>query len=453
MSAAAEVAYWLLGTHPYLPEVNVQPRRVWGISAQYRTIFEGLWRHLRPDGRSYNGAGFLPKDLIIKIGPKIPGTDVPTFVEVKHSTWTKDNPAVSRLDFISGEGGESARQRIQGAAIDLAAVDEEIDSIIWGELKVRLLIRDGRLIVSATLVRSEDWLVDMEDRFDSGDPTIFLTRLNTEFNEHIKDEARQELFRGSTKEELEIRVQGRSKKKHGLVYNNFKSDLIIDPIPIPPEATLYAALDPGFRVFAGLWMAVFPNGKQYVIDEMYLEHISGLKEVADYYFNIKRKYAIPAVELGGSIDDPPKERVVTTLIDPAASQTLVDGSPSIQHQLIVNHNIVTIPGFNAIEAGIVTCQRAIEHKTVRVFNTCVNFNREIKRYKLTTENTARNQHDRKDGPLRKWDHLMDCWRYLMMFIPFDFRASSKDVGRTTTGFQKNARKQQEVVHPWLGSNY
>jgi len=127
-------SYWYFShTHPY--QETPKKCRIWVLSAEYRTIFEGIWTHLK---------NVIPPWDIAKVGPKVPNWDVPSYVESKNG---------SRIDFISAQGGgKDARKKLQAAEIDLLVIDEEISGELWLELQMRLVTRGGKIIISATLV-------------------------------------------------------------------------------------------------------------------------------------------------------------------------------------------------------------------------------------------------------------------------------------------------------------
>lgn len=446
VTSAAEIAWWLLGIHPYRAEVNIKPRKVWVIGPEYRMLAEGVWRHLRPDGKDYNGMGFLPRDKILKEGPKVIGHDLPSYVEVAHSTLDETGkPKKSILSFISGEGGESARRRLQAAAVDLIDVDEEIDSLMFAELNMRLLSTDGEFLNSCTLVRSEDYLLELEERAEKGDPEVTLTRLNTARNSYITERAKAEVFRGMSKDELDVRMHGKSRRKHGLVYREFNDTSITDTFPngtILPPNNWYTvcAMDPGHRIWAALWFAINPEDKTFwFYREMYL-HATDITEVAEF------------------IKENEKESITSRVIDPKAFAHSEAGAISIATQLGLYYNLYFSPGQNDRDAGINACHRILQK--AKVLNHLDNFKKELRAYKLKADNTSGNQDSKPDIPFKKRDHLVDCMRYGAMHcightVP-QARSSNLRPGHSLNDVivgKIPTRKAEKIAHFALGIHW
>ncbi|RPI11729.1 MAG: hypothetical protein EHM65_06840, partial [Acidobacteriales bacterium] len=192
-SEAQEAAWWLTESHPY--QTTPKCPRIYLVSASYRTVLEGVWKHLKV---------ILPEWLVAKVGPRVPGPfDIPMFVRMKNG---------AQIDFISGEGGEDARRKLQAAEIDLLILDEEVDLDVWEEGQARRMGRGGRVIIGATLVRSEDWAVQLEERGIAGDPDVFLVRLSSYRARdagHISAKVVAEMEAMLPDEEKQVRLHGK----------------------------------------------------------------------------------------------------------------------------------------------------------------------------------------------------------------------------------------------------
>ena len=406
ISASAEIAYFMLGSHPY-QLLERRPYEVYALSAEYRTILKGLWRHLRPDGVRYKGAGFLPIDRIHKLGSKIPGWDIPSFVEVISDI--KDNegkPFINRLEFISAEGGESARRRVQSAAIDILAVDEEIDGSLWEEILVRTLATNGRVIFSATLVRSEPWALELEERADSGDPDVSLSRLDTSLNKHLDEKQVNRVFKNMTAEERAVRMSGLSRREHGLVYVTHVGHWI-DPFPIPEHWTRFNIIDPGFRTTACLWLAMNPADYTMVAyRELYRKNAMLWETVEE--INTEEGYQL--ADGARLMIGPGSEMINHRIIDPAAFQHMQNGSVGIAAQLATLYDMPCQPGMNNVQFGIEMVRNLLKGH-LRFFNTLVNLKRESKTYKIKRDKVTMGSDATKETPIKRDDHLMDCLRY------------------------------------------
>lgn len=377
---------------------------------------------------------FLPKEKIKRYGANIPGATVPlpAYLEVYHGDPPVRNGQIvpktewpySTIHFISAEGGESARRKIQAAALDLLAIDEEITGDIWHEGLVRLLDKGGRAIISATLIRSDDWLLELEDRFDHGDKDVFIVRLNTASNKHLNQDTKDAVFKHLSEEEKDVRVKGLSRRRYGLVYPQFSNDLhVIKPLELPDRLEKISALDPGLKVFAGLWAAVDEDGTIYIYDELY-EKDTHLNQVAHL---IAEKEGYDLIELGSSHykrsakTDTPQDNILH-LIDPAETRRLLNGDMGIAAQLTTMYDTPVVPADNEIMSGVEAVRRVLEinPKTgkpyLQVFSYCTNLIWEIRKYKLKQDKSKSNINSPKIDPVKRDDHACDCLRYLVSHI-------------------------------------
>lgn len=442
-------------------------RQIYVLSAEYRTLYQGIYRHLDPN---QDGMQFLPKEKIKRYGANIPGATVPlpAYLEVYHGDPPVRNGQIvpktewpySTIHFISAEGGEAARRKIQAAALDLLAIDEEITGDIWHEGLVRLLDKGGRAIISATLIRSDEWLLDLEDRFEQGDKDVFIVRLNTASNKHLDESTKSAVFKHLSQEEQDVRVKGLSRRKYGLVYPQFNNELhVIDPVDLPDRLERVSALDPGLKVFAGLWAAVDEDSTIYIYDELY-EKNSHLNSVAKLIAN-KEGYQLD--EIGSShykrIPQPEiKQHDILHLIDPAETRRLLNGDMGIAAQLTTMYNTPVVPADNEILSGVEAVRRVLEinPKTgkpyLQVFSYCTNLIWEIRKYKLKQDKSKSNINSPKIDPVKRDDHACDCLRYLVSYIlRHDFRTIPEQQKRITS-FRDKIKKQlnRPVADPVLG---
>lgn len=399
-SAAQEIVWLATGTHPH--QTNKQGLRIWIMSTEYRTIYEGIWLHLK---------NTLPPWYITKLGSKVPGWDIPSYIETKNGT---------RIDFISAIGGEETRRKVQAAEIDHLFIDEEIDGVLWVELQMRLLTRGGRLTVSATLIESEDWLVELEKQGEAtqADPNadVRIFRLDTRSNKYNDQAALNRVLATMSPEEQEVRILGRSRKAAGLVYNSWNKHIHeIQPFEIPDNYTRAMALDAGFRTCAALWVAIDPNGRSIAYREMYL-HNATLADVV-HFINVSEGKEFDNETQKWVAGPKGVEEIAIRLIDPAAFATLQDGSVGVGVQLTNDYGFPFGPADNEWRTGVENCRKWLLTDlqgiaNFRIFNTLQYFQQERSKYRVNPDRTKRDKDSAPDRPLKRNDHLMDCWRYL-----------------------------------------
>lgn len=447
-SAAYEIVCWLRGKHPYRV-VPSPPNRVWAISAEYTTLEAGIYRHLLGDINH-----MIPDWEIKTIGPKIPQQNLPGFIELKNG---------SKVVFKSAKG--DSRQKFQAAAVDLISIDEEVFGDIWTELQARTMDTGGEFIISATLIESYEWIVELEERAEAGEKDYFLVRLDSRQNTYLNEDRVRHLEASWSEEEKEVRLKGMSRRSTGLIYNTFKRDKhIVKPFKIPWNWPKWNALDPGIRVFGGLWIAISPNNKAYVYREMY-ERGKALYEIAYIiktleHWKLNRSYTkMFSHYVWDEQDD--AEHMILRIIDDKVGARLITGDDGVMEQLSTRYAITTIPADKVIRPGIEDCRQWLDDGFY-VFDTCTNFINEITKYRISSKKPRKDGNDPVDKPLDKLNHLMDCWRYIARERPKytdidrlpDIYPNTMviDPNRHRNPFRKRSQAE-EYEHETLGTNF
>lgn len=404
---AQEIKWWLEESHPYR-ETPLRPK-IYVVSADYRTLGEGVFRHLLGDP-GHKTPAILHEWDIVRYGTYIPGTTMPSW-------FLHRNGGVVNL--ISGEGGEKARQKVQAAAIDLCCVDEEVPGDMWQELMARRLTYGGEVTVSATLVRSEEWLIDLEERAETGDKEVFMVRLDTKRavdRGHIDRLAYEEMEGTLSEQEIHVRLRGGSRKRQGLVYPEFGKDHIVEPYDIGVNWTRFCGIDPGRRTCAVIWGAVDPDGKIHIYREGYFRNAT-YHEVAKYIQHVEGWVAHPKTD--ELVIGEKTEILQNRWVDPHAYDHAVSGQPGVATLLAGDYRIYTSPAPNAVHYGIEKVHQYLrkgmdDTPGLVVFKTCVNLIREMRGYKWVDDTKGGAlTHSRKDQPVKRNDHACDALRYML----------------------------------------
>lgn len=406
---AFELACWLSGDHPYR-QVPPPPVKIWVISVEYQVILDGIYNHLQH---------LIPDWQIAKVGSNIPNTILPSYILLKNG---------SKVTFKSAKGlGDDTRRKFQAADIDLISIDEEIDETILTELRMRTLDRGGTFIISATLVESYDWIVQMEELADANDPDYSVVRLHTELNPYLHKETVAHIKTLMSPEEVDVRYYGKSRRSTGLIYNTFKPSIHCIPrFSIPFHWPRWNSLDPGIRVFGGLWLTCDPDGYLYLYREMYLTN-TPLWEVA-LTVKTAENWKLDRTlsdSFGHCVweEEENAEHMVTRLIDDKRGSRLITGDEGVLDQLYSRYGILTTPADKVRRPGIEDVRHALEPLAeskaprLRIFDDLEKTIWEMKRYRIRDSHTKKNQNEPIDEPVKKDDHLMDCLRYLMRENP------------------------------------
>lgn len=402
--ASQEAKWWVEESHPYL-ETPRAPK-IYVLSADYRTLTEGIYRHLIGGKKN---PGILHEWEIEKKGQMAAKTEIPAFLRFKNG---------AQIDFISGDGGEEARKKLQAAAVDLVLIDEEIQGILWKELMARRLSYGGKVVVSATLQRSEEWLLDLEQASITGDKNVHLTRLDTRravARGHVSKDIYDEMTSYLSEEDQHVMLRGGSRKRQGLVYPEFCADHICEPFEIPKHWTRYCSIDPGRRTCAVVWAACGEDERVFVYREGYFHGIRYhdlarfIYESEGYHFNETQDLWVR----GGA-----SEAIRIRWIDPSAFFHTASGEAGVGTLLSSDYHLYTSPAQNNVHFGIERVHQLLrrgldDRPGLRVFNTCSNVIKEFGQYRWVEDRGSTWAHERKDQPVKRHDHAMDALRYMV----------------------------------------
>lgn len=200
---------------------------------------------------------------------------------------------------------------------------------------------------------------------------------------HMNEDTKRQLLKSTPPYLRDARSKGIPSLGAGAIYPVELSEIVVDPIKLPPFWPRTYALDVGWNRTAVLWGALDLS-----IDcwYFYTEHYRGKAEPSIHATAIKaRGEWIPG------------------LIDPAArGRSQADGQ-----QLMVtyaNLGLSLEASKNALEAGIYDCWERLSTGRIKVFSTCMNFQAEYRLYRR----------DEKGNIVVQFDHLMDCMRYIIL---------------------------------------
>ena len=442
-AAAQEIAWWLLEKHPY--QDTPRAPKIWVVSASYTTIEEGIFRHLKD---------IIPPWEIARRGQMIPHSSIPSYIRCHGGGVVK---------FISGTGANTARRKVQAAAVDLVAIDEEIDDAMFEELDRRRLAKGAGGIYSLTAVESVDWVLRLEERYEEGDSDVALFRLNSSRAAecgHINSRVLADIIANSSDELNAVRVEGKTFRRQGQIYPEFSPKNIVAPFDIPLDWPRYMGIDPGHNVFAVLWVAMAPNDKLYAYREIYA-HAASCEDIADRIFAAEGWQRNPGWrgpvdgDYSGKwlFDKEHSERIATRWIDPAEFGTNPGGGMKVGNLLASGYGVHCAPALNDVEVGIEMVKRSLGcgldgEPRFYVWNSCVNFLKERAKYRRKSAQTFGQQtHERRAVPVKKDDHLMDAWRYVMAggFTSHAEGAQAHDYDRLDLGYPFRAGPDGSVA--------
>ena len=193
--------------------------------------------------------------------------------------------------------------------------------------------------------------------------------------------------------------------KEGAVYKEFFSH-IVEPFPIPDEWLRVYGFDKGYNdPTALLCGAVDPNNYTiYIYDEYYVSEqpiTYHAKQLPKYVNNYNKLYPIQA--------------------DPSIKARNEKDGLSYQNYFLRLCNIWLEPANNDIDFGITKVRDYLYTGKLKIFANCTNLKDEASKYVYNTPDSKF-----PDKPIDKYNHLMDCLRYLVARLPdnpYDFNRS------------------------------
>ena len=354
----------------------------------------------------------------------------------------------SIIKFCSYDQG---REAFQGDDCDLIWFDEEPPLEIWRECRMRLIDRDGEMVLSMTATKGITDLIsdifedcDVEEtryaEYVKKDLPVCASKNGMKFfmlwttDNHYIDQSRfREELKLMSADEILSRGYGIPVNLSGRIYPAFnKSVHVIDYDFVPNDnICLYNILDPHDRKpFALIWVAVHKTGTAYQIDEypnVNFNDVLSDDKTYDMYRDIIKEKEKALKDMYG-VD------VIKRIIDPNFGNKavrLAESSDRKAHttpkEEMAKRGFRYVDGIDALEAGHLKVREALHYektgdeitKQPRYFITdnCVNTIRHLSRYSRKDLTTADGDTKDKPGVQEKYKDFCDCVRYFWMSNP------------------------------------
>lgn len=214
-------------------------------------------------------------------------------------------------------------------------------------------------------------------------PSKYVVRAGWDDVPHLDEQAKKELLDGTLPHMREARSKGVPSLGKGAIYPIPREEAEVKPFQIPRYWKKGYALDVGWNKTAALWGAQDPSdGTIYV----YTEHYRGQAEPSVHATAIKAR-----------------GEWIMGAIDPAANGRQPKDGERLKVTYI-EHGLQLVNAVNAVDAGIYEVWQLLSSGRLKIFSTCQNFWAEYMIYRR----------DENGKIVKKFDHLMDCVRYLIM---------------------------------------
>jgi phage terminase large subunit-like protein len=322
--------------------------------------------------------------------------------------WFKNGSWLQFLTF------EQDVDKHSGAALHRAHFDEEPPADIRRENLMRLIDFGGDELFTMTPLFGMTWMYDqiyepwVKGQLEDG----LVVTVDMDDNPHLDETTKRRALAGLTQEERQARKEGRFVSFAGMIYPEFDRSIHVVPQHTPdPDSTVWVGIDPGMR---GLAAAVFCELT--VDNTMIVFHEIGLKGIDATAQNMANMIHRANASYG--------IRPRAYIIDPAAQNKVHQTGRSDQDEY-TKAGIVTRLGQNAVRAGInnvktrlrpLDADGVVLEPKLFISSECTMLLDEIRKYRWVKQGRA--EHDAKDEPVKKDDHLLDAMRYVCMARPY-----------------------------------
>lgn len=407
---AVDTALRLCDWHPTIAPPRHRDRRFWVVGVDWdHGIGEIIWPKLRE---------WLPPQMIRHIQWRRKQEPEQPRTLYTRTGW--------RVDFKSADSG---REKMQGAGIDGVWLDEEVEKDVADELRARLVDRAGHLLVTATPLNREQWLMDLEE----SDATLVVRASMTQAaSSGIIDEASAAAYLDELSErQRRVRDLGDFAALEGLVYLDWHRQTHVlhptggalrqydgtplYPWPLPPAWPRYAAMDFGYANPAAVPLVCEDPGSGTLI-------VEGLLYAANVRTTTWAKVLQGEGGVGGWLP-----RLSAPLIrDHDAAEAAELSAAGVATQPAVK---AIVPGIEAVERYLVPSKNRGGRPRLYVVVTregdtpprhpivgrCdgQKLAWEIARYRYPERGGA--SQDVRDLPLKRDDHALDALRYLVLW--------------------------------------
>jgi hypothetical protein len=214
-------------------------------------------------------------------------------------------------------------------------------------------------------------------------PSRFMIQAGWDDVPHLDEATKRDLLASTPPFLRDARSKGIPSLGAGAIYPIEQADVQCAPFAIPKHWKKGYALDVGWNKTAALWGAQDPSdGTIYVY--------------AEYY----RGQAEPMIHAGAIKS---RGSWIKGAIDPASrGRAQTDGEQLMS--TYKGHGLLITPANNAVDSGLYECWEKLSIGRIKCFSTLQNFWAEYRMYRR----------DENGKIVKKFDHLMDTFRYLIM---------------------------------------
>lgn len=322
------------------------------------------------------GSGLIPKDCIVDYSRKAGVPDAIELAQIRHTS--------GLCSTLNLKSYDQRRISFQGTEQDVIWLDEEPDEEIYTECLLRTMTNNGMIMATFTPLSGRSSVVN---RFEEADEKnlshVVIIKCTWDDVPHLSEEAKSQMLESCPPHQRDARSKGLPSLGSGSVYPVPQDQFLVDDFVIPKEWPRCYGMDVGWNWTAVVWGALNPADKVlYIYSEMKQGGMEPYGHAAAINARGKR---------------------IKGAIDPASQgRSQVDGRALID--LYRNNGLDLTTADNRVETGINTCYMDLCNGQLKVFKSCVEFQKEFRVY----------QRDSRGNIKKENDHLMDAFRYCRM---------------------------------------
>ena len=446
ISGAYETAVHATGLYPDDWEGRKwdRPVRGWAVGSTKETTRDILQKELIGSVEE-PGSGMIPPELILKVVNRPNSGGAIDYVLVKHVSGGS-----SLLGFKSYEQGIES---FYGTALDFVWMDELPPLNIYSEAFTRTMTTNGMIYVTATplagltpfvlsFYNSSDFLPEGSEvpgivsisreqeekeilaKMESGELDIldyerYKNKTKTDKSKAVvvagwddapwlEEAAKKRMLEATPAHLRQSRSTGLPSMGSGSVFTIPVEEILVKDFEIPSHWKKVGGLDVGWNNTAASWLAINPD-----TDEVYL------------YSDYKRGQVEPPIHAAAF-----KQRGdwIRLNIDPASrGRSQTDGTRLFQSYIETGLKLVVAD--NAVEAGIAKMQEMFATGQLKVFKSCLEFQKEYVTYRRSETGKI----------VKENDHILDSVRYALLGIKHA-RTKPQPMKRTNLGGGMNGKR-------------
>jgi phage terminase large subunit-like protein len=293
-----------------------------------------------------------------------------------------------------------------GAALHRVVYDEEPRADIRRECLMRLIDYAGEELYGMTPLHGMSWVYDEFfapwEAHELDEDSVRIVVVDMDDNPHLDRPTMRRVLAGLTPEEREARKSGRFVSFAGLIYPEWREGRFLRPSleAIPDGAEVFCGIDPGYRFLCVvLWCYLTPDDDLVVFDEVAMPRSLVSQVVTEIKLRNQRWQITPR----------------WYVIDPAARNKNTQTGRSEQQEF-ADFGIYTIPGQNAVTAGINRVRERLLNDRLHISSSCTELRAEFPKYRWVMDR-HKTENSPPEKPVKRDDHALDCLRYIVMQRP------------------------------------